>query len=244
MAAVIDYLHEFHTVSIVARLILAMAAGGAVGLGRSRGHQSAGLRTYMLTSVGAALTILISMYEYEMICGPWAEAAALADLKFDGTRFSAQVVNGIGFLAAGTIIAVAHQQIKGLTTAVGLFASAIMGIAAGAGFFECVLIALVMIVFTLEVMEPLEVRFKRKMRNITLYIEMESIEDMAKLREVIEGRNAKLFDIDVERSEKKGEQYPAAILTIKMGKEHPSHSGMLSSLAELPCVYSIQELIA
>ena len=68
----------------------------------------------MLTSIGAALTMLISMHEYEMLTGPWAYAAEVTSMKFDISLFSAQVGSGIGFLMAGTIIAAAHRQVTGL----------------------------------------------------------------------------------------------------------------------------------
>lgn len=126
-----------------------------MGYGRTQKRQNAGIRTYTLTSIGAALTILIAMYEYEMLKGPWAEITKLTELKFDGSRFSAQVINGIGFLAAGTIIAVQHQQVSGLTTAIGLFASACLGIAAGSGFYECVLLAVIPIIITSRIFRPM-----------------------------------------------------------------------------------------
>ena len=108
-----------------------MAAGGLIGYGRARKRRSAGMRTYMLTCTGAALTMLIALYEREMLYdGQWAWAASFADIKFDASRFSAQVINGVGFLAAGTILSAAHHQVSGLTTAIGLFVTAGIGIAA------------------------------------------------------------------------------------------------------------------
>ena len=166
MVNVLTYLREFHFLSAVFRLLLALAAGAAIGYGRSRKHRSAGMRTYMLVSMGAALTILISLYESEMLNGAWAGAQAFAALKFDGSRFSAQVINGVGFLAAGTIVGAAHQQVAGLTTAIGLFTSACLGIAAGAGFYECVIPAVPLMIFALESMGPMELRYKRKHQRL------------------------------------------------------------------------------
>lgn len=131
MSSVLAYLREFNFLSSVVRLALALAVGGIIGYGRSKKQRSAGLRTYMLTTVGAALTILIAMYEYEMLSTKWSDVVDLVGLKYDGSRYSAQVITGVGFLAAGTIIGTAHQQVSGLTTAIGLFASACLGIAAG-----------------------------------------------------------------------------------------------------------------
>ena len=146
MRSVILYLREFNAVSVAVRLLLAVLAGGAVGYGRARKQRNAGLRTYMLVSIGAALTLMISVYEHEMLSGQWAWLYQVADVKFDGTRYAAQVISGIGFLAAGTIIGTEHQQVSGLTSAIGLICAGALGIVAGAGFYECVLIGLALII--------------------------------------------------------------------------------------------------
>ena len=237
-----SYLEQFNFVSVLLRLMLAMASGAAIGFGRSRKKQNAGFRTYILVSLGAALTILISLYEYQMLVGPWAEAAAYTDLKFDASRFAAQVVNGIGFLAAGTIIAIAHRQVSGLTTAIGLFAAACLGIAAGAGYYACVITAALLVIFTMETMKPIEVGFKRRLRNMTVSVTYGKDSDVAAIVRTMEASGVQLFDIDVERSQAEGT--PTAIFTMKLSRENSSHAALLSSVAELSCVQSVQELIS
>jgi len=244
MREIIEYLREFNLVSATLRLLLAALGGFAVGFGRSRKQRNAGMRTYMIVCIGAALTILISMYEYEMIRGQWAWASARGELKFDGTRFAAQVIAGIGFLAAGTILSVAHQQISGLTSAIGLFAAAGMGIAAGAGFYECVLFAVFFIVFALEGMQRIEVGLKRQMHHITISVEFSSIEDIETITDTVQKLDARIFELEIERSEPSDGQLPSAILSMKLAKHQSSHSAMLSSVAELPCVCAVRELIA
>lgn len=240
----LTYLRQFNFASVVLRLVLALAAGGVIGYGRAKKNRNAGLRTYMLVSVGAALTILISMYENEMLYGPWYYISELVELKFDASRFAAQVINGVGFLAAGTIIGVAHQQVSGLTSAIGLFASACLGIAAGAGFYECVVPTVILIVVAMEFMQPLEVGYKRRLRNITIFVEFDTLEDINAITNTITEQGAQIFDLDLERTRREENQYPSAILTLKLGRKQSSHSAILSSVAELSCVYSIQELIS
>ena len=80
MSSTLPYLEQFHFWTVLLRLALAMASGAAIGYGRARKKQNAGFRTYILVSIGAALTVLISLYEYEMLVGPWAEAALWARL--------------------------------------------------------------------------------------------------------------------------------------------------------------------
>lgn len=244
MAATLAGLRQFNLLSVTLRLLLALGAGGVVGYGRAKKQRNAGLRTYMLISLGAALTILISLYEYELLQGRWAYMKEIESLKFDASRFAAQVINGIGFLATGTIIATGHQQVSGLTSAIGLFACVTMGIAAGAGFYECVLIAMVLIILSLEVMQPLELAYKRRLRNITLLVEFERIESVALITEFLRSRDVTIYDIDVERTRKKNGKRPCAVMILKLSRENSSHSAMLSSLAEMECVYSVQELIS
>ncbi len=240
---VLDYLREFNFVSVCFRLLLALVAGGASGYGRARKKQNAGLRTYMLVSVGAALTMLVSMYEYQMLTGQWASAVEAVGLKYDASRFSAQVVQGMGFLAAGTIIGIAHQQVSGLTTAIGLFTSAVLDLACGAGFYEAVIPTVFIIILALELMHPVEGSFKRRLRNIDIAIELTSLSEMSTVTDKVKSLGGQVFDIDIEGDEDKN-GYSSAILSIKLAKDSPSHSSILSSLAELSCVYSIQELIS
>ena len=244
MTAMFENLRQFSLGSVIFRLLLAQAAGAVIGYGRARKKANAGLRTYMLTCIGAALTMLISMYENDMLNGAWAYAAEVQAVKFDMSRFSAQVGSGIGFLAAGTIIAAAHRQVSGLTSAIGLFACASLGIACGAGFYECVFTAMVLIVFTMEFMQPMELAFKRRLRNITIYVEFENASDVDTITETIRGQGARLYDLEMERTERQDDKLPSAIMTLKLGRQNGSHSAILSSLAELPCVDSVQELIA
>ena len=173
-----DPLRQFTFGSLVLRLLLALASGGVIGYGRSKKNCAAGLRTYMLISLGAALSIAITLYEYQMLHSAWAETVAVVGEKFDASRLAAQAVTGIGFLGAGTILKVAHQQVKGLTTATGLFATVCLGIAAGMGFYECLILAMLLIVLVLNIMSPLESAFKCRLRNITMNVEFDWVEDI------------------------------------------------------------------
>ena len=244
MNAVLAYLREFNFISVAFRLFLAAGAGGLIGYGRSKKNRNAGIRTFMLTATAAALTILTGIYEYEMMNGPWAEAVGEVGMKFDVSRIASNVIAGTGFLAGGAIVATSHKQVSGLTSATGLFASVSMGMAAGAGFYECVLCAVIMIIVALDVFSPLESLYKRRTRNINLYVEFDNISSIAEITNLISARNALIYDIDVERTETENFLYPSAVFNLKLSKESYSHSDILSSIAELPCVYSVEELIS
>ena len=244
MQAVFDSLRQFNITSALVRLLLAMLSGGVVGYGRSKKARAAGFRTYMLISIGAAMAVLLTLYQYQMLTGAWSGVVAEVGLKFDASRLASSVITGIGFLGAGIIIKIAHQQVNGLTTSTGLFATMVMGLAAGAGFYECVIVALIMIVVVLNTMSPLEFAFKRRLRNITLNVEFNTVLDISCITEAIEAEGARVYDIDVERTERKDEKYPSAIFILQLSKQNHSHSGMLSSVAALSCVHSVQELIS
>lgn len=240
MLAIFDPLREFTFAGIFCRLILAMCCAGLIGYGRTLRGCAAGLRTYMLIGLGAAMSILITMYEWSMLHTVWADILAEVGEKFDASRLASQAITGIGFLAAGTILKIAHQQVNGLTTATGLFATVCMSIAAGAGFYECVILVMILIILVLNVMSPLEVLYKRHLRHMTLNIEMDDTENIPEIRSMIEGRNASIYEVDIE----KGPSPASAIFILKMSKGNDSHSDMLSSIAEMECVRSVEELIS
>ena len=244
MQEVLDYLHEFNIGSTVFRMILALLGGVAIGLGRNKKGRSAGMRTYALISIGAAASVLVTLYDYEMLRTIWSETFVELGEKYDALRIAGQTVTGIGFLGAGIIIKATHQQVKGLTTSTGLFVTVCMGIACGAGYYELVIMSTVITILVLNVMSPLEIAFKRRLRNITLNVEFDSVEDVGVVAEVMREQNTEIFDIDIERTEKKDDKYPSAIFILKLSKKEHSHSGMLSSVAELGCVRSVQELIS
>ena len=233
-------LEEFTFLSVCLRLLVAILAGGVIGFGRAQRKQTAGMRTYIITSVGAALTTILAIYLYKMYTGDWSE---FTKMKFDAARLPAAIISGIGFLAAGSIISVAHQQVAGLTTAIGLFVTAFVGIAAGLGFYEVVVLAIIVVVFVLEVMYPLEVTFKRKMRNMTLHVDFDSMEHIDSITEAIKNEGASIYEFEIEDPTLK-KSTPSLILSFKLSKSNLSHSAVLASVAELPCVTSVQELIS
>ena len=118
----IAVLRELNWISIVLRLALAIICGGIIGIERGRKGRTAGFRTHVLVCIGAALTVLTNQYMMQYFGGG------------DPARLGAQVINGIGFLGTGTILITEQREVKGLTTAAGLWASACMGLAIGAGF--------------------------------------------------------------------------------------------------------------
>lgn len=232
-------LSEFTFTSVLFRLLLAAIAGGIVGYGRSQKNQTAGLRTFIIVCVGASLATLLADYEYEMLLGEWATGASV---KYDAARYSAAVISGIGFLAAGSIVRAAHQQISGLTTAIGMFVCVCMGIAIGVGFYSVVVGLLLILLFVLEGMYYFESAFKRRTRNLTMLVRYEDLMDIDQILDAVKAQGAEVREFEIETPEPGNDR--SAVLWLKLSTKNSSHSGILSSVAELSCVVSVQELIA
>lgn len=227
----------------VMRLVLAMLCGLVIGYGRSRKARDAVLPTYMIVTLGAAMSVMFSLYQYQMMSGPWKDVVQRVGVKFDASRMAALTVTGIGFLGAGIIIKTDHKQVRGLTTATGLFATVCLGVAAGLGFYDCLIIAMVMCTMVLNLMGPLESAIKRRLRNITMFVVYSDTDDIGTITQVIEDMNAQIMDIDVVRDPAIEEETDSAVFTLRLSRKNHSHSAMLSSIAELSCVREVQELV-
>ncbi|MBR5817834.1 MAG: MgtC/SapB family protein [Clostridia bacterium] len=168
MADFIEYMRELNIITASVRLLLALIIGGIVGLERGRVGRAAGMRTHILVSIGAALTAMIGFYirDYLGVTGS------------DPLRIGAQVISGIGFLGVGTIFIKGRFQITGLTTAAGLWATAAMGLALGAGFYEGALITFVLIFVTVTILHRLEYRITKRYNRFGIYLEIGSAEEV------------------------------------------------------------------
>ena len=147
MLSVFDGLRDVTTLSVFVRLACALICGGIIGIERSYKRRPAGFRTHILICIGATITTLTSQYLY-------------LNMHYftDMARLGAQVVAGIGFIGAGTIIVTKRQRVKGLTTAAGLWTSAIIGLTFGGGFYEGGILATVFIMLAELVFSRIEYR--------------------------------------------------------------------------------------
>ncbi len=242
LGSVLEYFRELNFASTMLRLAMAMLFGGLIGLERERKRRAAGFRTYMLVCLGATLAMLLGQYEELMINTVWAEMLAGLGVKADVARFGAQVVNGIGFLGAGTIIVTARQEVKGLTTAAGLWASACTGLAIGAGFYEGVLLAFVMIVLCIMAFPVLEDLTVANGRNMNIYVEFERLDDITEIIRQIKEQKIKVVEVDIDREKTRGvQQRPNAILTMRLPSRQ-SHTAILAEVARLQSVCAIEEI--
>ena len=237
----LDYLRELTIVSVTLRLVMAMFLGGLIGLDRGRKRRAAGFRTYMLVSLGAALTMILGQYNSVCLETVWNLSQAQQGLHTDISRIGAQVINGIGFLGAGTILVTRRGEVKGLTTAAGLWASACMGLAVGAGFYECVLLAFVLIFLSIRILAWLEEIIIKKARNMNVYIEFLALDDIGDIISHIKTQNIHIYEVDISRDKDDVFQYPSAVFTIRLARKM-SRTHVLAGISELKNVLSIEEI--
>ena len=154
---------------IILRLLIATILGASVGLERERLEWAAGLRTHALVCVGAALFMIVSAFGF-------ADALGSSDVVLDPSRVAAQVVSGIGFIGAGTII-LRREIVRGLTTAASVWAIAAIGLAVGGGMYLAAIVATVLALVILAVVKPIEWRvFKhRRARQVNLTVDVQEI---------------------------------------------------------------------
>ena len=240
MTETIAYLREFHFASVVLRLALAMLLGGCIGLERERKRRPAGFRTYMLVCMGATLTLLLSQYEYYMLTNRWYDLALEIGIRTDVSRFGAQVINGVGFLGAGTILVTERREVKGLTTAAGLWASACMGLAIGAGFYESVVLGTVLIFLSMRFLPTIENMMVERAPFLNIYVEFESLDNIGAIIGRIKEQNSQILDVEIDHGRGEGSGNPSAVFSLRLPTHQP-HSDVLVSVSGLDCVYTVEE---
>lgn len=145
MLVFFDFARDLSLLAIATRLLFAFLLGSLIGFERELKRRPAGLRTHILIYLGASITTLTGQY-------------FLTGLGYytDPSRLGAQVIAGIGFLGAGTIVVTKNKSVRGLTTAAGLWCSAIVGLVCGAGYLELAIVATLLILFAELVLVKLE----------------------------------------------------------------------------------------
>ena len=237
----LDYLRQLNIWSMMLRVLCAMAAGGLVGFERERKGRPAGFRTYMLVALGAALTIMLSQYLNLMFEGPWKEMCDSLGIRTDVSRLGAQVINGVGFLGAGTIIVTGRREVKGLTTAAGLWASACMGLAIGAGFYECMLISFLLIVMSMKFLPYIENLIMSKAVNMTVYIEVDNIENLGSVLSFLKREEVRIYEVELDKQQNEHVSQINSLLSIRLPMRC-KHTELLAALSTLEGVISIEEV--
>jgi putative Mg2+ transporter-C (MgtC) family protein len=167
---------------ILIRLLLACLFGGLVGLERERKNWAAGMRTHMIVCLGSSLMMIVSAYGFSDILHS-------GKVDLDPSRIASQVVSGIGFIGAGTILFTkGANTVRGLTTAAGLWTVAGIGLATGGGMFIAASIATVLSLIILWALQPLEKfyaqRFKMRTIKITTTADADTTDIIQRLENI------------------------------------------------------------
>ena len=226
---IMEMLRDIGALGVALRFTLALLCGGIIGLERESKRRSAGFRTHTLVCIGATLTTLVGLYLYK------------SGLSTDPTRLGAQVISGMGFLGAGTIIVTARRQVKGLTTAAGLWTSAIIGLAIGAGYYEAALIGVAIVLLAALVLSKLEYFIMASAKRMNIYVEFDSPGMLDRLVERLEGKNIRVIDIEFTKQRTASGVRYSAVLTL-IFKKRQKHENVLSEMSQFDGVYSVEEL--
>lgn len=185
----IHFFRELTPLSLIVRLLLAMLCGGVIGLEREYKRRPAGFRTHILICLGACMTTMTSQF-----------LSVAMGYSVDLSRLGAQVVAGIGFIGAGTIIVTRQQHVKGLTTAAGLWTCAIIGLAIGSGFVESAVLCAGLILLAELLFVKLEYTLLRHSREHILYIEYKDPDCLEKILACFRRETVHVNSMEVTRS--------------------------------------------
>jgi putative Mg2+ transporter-C (MgtC) family protein len=214
------------------RLFMAALMGGLIGWERELNHSPAGFRTHILVSVGSALIMLISIYGF-------SDFAHLKNFTLDPSRISAQVVSGIGFLGAGTILR-QGVNVSGLTTAASLWVVAAVGLSAGSGYYFPAVITTLIVFIGLIIRRWLDRMFWNKKTRAVLEVWTDNDESRLSEMVTIIGRN-KSISIKKLRIEEDREDMSKITFTIKI-KGTRLETQLLEELQHLEGIHRVEQV--
>lgn len=178
------WLEEISFGSILIRLFLAVLTAGLIGVQRASKRHAAGFRTYVLVCLGATIAMMTNQFLLTLTGSG------------DGARLGAQVISGIGFLGAGTILVTSRNQIRGLTTAAGLWACACMGISIGAGFYTLAICGEIIILLVLMLFPKIENFFINHSTTYELHVELDSRPDLKLLITYLREKKMQIYSLE------------------------------------------------
>ena len=230
MLPIFNSLRDVSFLSVSLRLLLAVICGGVIGIEREYKRRPAGFRTHILICLGAAMTTLTSQYLC-LVVGHYTDMA----------RLGAQVVAGVGFIGAGTIIVTRHQRVKGLTTAAGLWGVAIIGLALGAGFYEGGILTTLLILTAELFFSRLEYRMLDYAPEVNLYMEYTGRNCLEEVLKFFRENNLKILNMEFTRIVEGERPSASAIFTIRLNK-HYKMDWILLQLHKISGVEIVEEL--
>lgn len=214
--------------NVIIRIIVSVMLGVIIGIDRGVKRRGGGARTTTTVCIGATLVML--MEQYLMQCFP-----DMADM----TRMAAQVISGVGFLGAGTIL-VAGRQIKGLTSAAGIWFSACVGLAVGIGFLDGAVLVTAVLIFVLHLIPGIERRVYAHSRYMTLHVEIENTKLVTVLFHKLKEDECVIDTFDVDKP--KAKHLPTVIEAVIHIPKKKNKDEYLMELRDIPGVLSADDM--
>lgn len=216
--------------AVILRLLFSLIIGIVVGIDRGLKRRGAGVKTHVMVCLGSALVMITSEY-----------MSVHFEARADMARLGAQVISGVGFLGVGTILVTGKNQIRGLTTAAGLWVCACMGLAAGIGFVEGALITLLFVMGTFCILTKLDMLVQHFSKVSELYLEFEANKNVSRFLEEMRKQGAKVELIDISR-EKIPEKITTAIISVEVKKRMKGHPDLVDEIQKWDFVKHVEEL--
>lgn len=203
----------------IIRLAVAALLGGIIGLEREYRAKEAGFRTHFLVALGSALFMILSQYGFFEVLKTLGSVAS-----YDPSRIASQVVTGIGFIGAGTII-LQKRMVRGLTTAAGLWVTSAIGMTVGAGMYVLAVASTVLVLLCLEALNYLHNHFG--WRNIAITFSSASRESIRKVLEKVRQEEIDVDSYSYRKNQSGGEESYTIVMEIKVRR-----ANYLSSISE------------
>ena len=230
MLTILDSIRDVSFTSVAIRMVLAVICGGLIGIEREYKRRAAGFRTHILICLGAAITTLTSQYLF-------LEMHYSTDLG----RLGAQVIAGIGFIGAGSILVNRRQRVKGLTTAAGLWATAIVGLCLGTGFYEGGIAATFLILLAELLFVKIEYSILYRVPEINLYVEYTAPVSLDCVMALFKEERVKLMSMEIMRASGENRDNISAIMLLGLPKKYSVES-LLMKINEIEHIVAAEEL--
>ena len=221
----IEYIEGFNGWTTALRLFLAVVLGGLVGIERSNNGHAAGLRTHILVCLGAAIASMTGLHIH-------AQYASTGDVS----RIAAQVVSGIGFLGAGTILVKHKSTIIGLTTSACVWVVGTIGIAVGFGFYEAAILGALLVLFISKTLSTIDKNVRKNMKEISIYAEITNAKQLNAALTEIRKLVPYISTIHLTQTKTNISGGVGADLTICIGKEQDADA-LMNDINEIENIY-------
>lgn len=226
-------LSEMNFITIIFRMVLAIIAGGIIGVDRGIKNEAAGLRTHTLVSLGTTLIMMTNIYVYELY----------SDANIDPTRMGSYVISGIGFIGAGTILVTNENRVQGLATAASIWSAAALGLAIGSGFYAAAVAGIFLIIGIIILLRPFKQYLQQKIEFTEISLIVFSKNGFNNFLEYIHSKELDVSSLNVEQ-ESSGDQNDQGIIftiTLDIGKKS-KRDDFIKDLKEIDGIENVIEI--